>query len=287
MTESLMREAILLGLEDCPEGATREQTADAILLSVKTALRLEARMAKSQERQPEDAPPPPKRMAIPTPGAGSENSMVVLPGQTERPTTDKPLIVMPGDPAAKQPVQPSDTPNRAPMRLSSLKKPARNKANWTIEDLTAHLHEATPETIGVVPHGLKTELTLTRNIITAPPAGAVKVYYTLEGMASDRPGLMGHPEDKSVIATTIGRSVFRNFYVTDPLELDIAGAMKELVAQAKDVFQRRGRLLQSHTPYRPGGHLRIDVDENGRVSDPTIPGTVYEMDLEQPEPPPR
>lgn len=282
LTESLVREAILMGLEDVPAGSTPEQTAETILMSIRTALRLEARMGKASD--PEPAPSAPKKAnGIPTPPPDEGESMILMGDRTPAPKqpAGKPLIVMPGDPEANEPVPSRDETVRfrPALRVSSLKKAPRNLENWKIEDLTAYLHANTPTTLNVVPTGMKSEITLERNIITAAPMGCAKLVYTLHGMSGDRPGQMGQLNDATVVAAVIGRFVFKNFFVTDPLDLEIPKALAELKDNAKDVFKRRNRELQSFTPYKPGGHLRIEVDDRGRVSDPSIPGTTYDMDL--------
>lgn len=288
LTESLIREAILMGLESVDGDMTREQTTEIILGSIKTALRLEARMNKS-ESAPVATPTPPKaRTAIPTPGLNAEDSMIFTPDVHMPPQVPvgKPLIVMPDSPEAREPVSkvlPSDSNGKPPLRISSLRKPAKAKDPWAIEELSAYLHANTPTTLEIVPNGLKTTVTLVRNILTAAPLGCSKVTYTLQGMSGDRAGQMGLPEDQTVIAAVLGRFVFKNFYVSDPLDLQLPRAMEELKASARDVFQRRDRQVNSHTPYRPGGHLRIEVGDNGRVSDPSIPGAEYIMDLSVPE----
>jgi hypothetical protein len=291
MTEQLVREAVIIGLEnleEAPEGMSRERKAEVILASILTALRLEARMAKASEEPAPKAPPKPSGR-VPVPEIGAEGSMVVLADSVTPPKVrdGARLIAMPGDPDAAEPVLTQDKPKFQPaIRVSSLKKGQRTGGeNWKIEDLVAYLHANTPTTLRVTPTGLRTEIELERNIIAAAPAGMVKVYFTLHGMSTDRAGLMGHPEDRAVLATVIGRFVFHNFMVTDPLELDIAGAMREMTERAKDVFKRRTRELQSQTPYKPGGHLRIEVGDNGRVIDnsPIPTGETYVMDLEQRE----
>jgi len=185
-------------------------------------------------------------------------------------------------------VTPSEANAQPPKRVAPIKinrraddEPGEDMGveYWTVPTLVAELHEKTPETLDVYPHGTQSMVVLQRDILADHVLKAAKLVYTMASLKPTQPWIVSPGENAIAKAgaepptMSIDLPVFRDFFVTDK-DLMLTDKIEAIIEDARKVYAPRQKEIHSSTPRRTGPirfdpscpHAETDVltDQQGR-----------------------